>query len=252
MQQRRGAVRGAAVRAGWGRPPAIPLDHGRFEGQAPQLRHLQGYGPGFRLTLACIVAGPRVGPPGRPLIALGAPSVRPVRAVRDDAPRPLRPRLYDALPAQPASEAPSATGPARARASLSCLTARVCLSSGPVRGRLRPAWLTDAPLWRRSVRRDPRPPAARPVPPCGRRRTPRSPTSGPITGEHVAAVEDGAALIAGQEHGDPLGHAGTDQGAGGAGKERHYCTNRHWPGEGFHARDSVGQTSGATQRLPLS
>ena len=34
-------------------------------------------------------------------------------AVRDDAPRPLRPRLYDALPAPSASWAPSATGPAR-------------------------------------------------------------------------------------------------------------------------------------------
>ena len=44
-----------------------------------------------------------------------------------------------------------------------CSTARVCPSSGQVRGRLRntwpqPAWLADAPPWRRSVRRDPRPP----------------------------------------------------------------------------------------------
>ena len=37
----------------------------------------------------------------------------PARPVRDDAPRPLRPRLYDALPAPSASDAPSATGPAR-------------------------------------------------------------------------------------------------------------------------------------------
>ena len=37
----------------------------------------------------------------------------PARPVRDDAPRPLRPRLYDALPAQSASAAPFATGPAR-------------------------------------------------------------------------------------------------------------------------------------------
>ena len=36
---------------------------------------------------------------------------------------------------------------------------------------------------RAQVRRDPRPPAARPVPPCGRRRAPRSPPSGPIPGE---------------------------------------------------------------------
>ena len=29
--------------------------------------------------------------------------------------------------------------------------------------------------------------------------------------DDVVAVEDGAALVAGQEHGDPLGHAGADQ-----------------------------------------
>ena len=33
--------------------------------------------------------------------------------------------------------------------------------------------------------------------------------------DDVVAVEDGAALVAGQEHGDPLGHAGADQVAGG-------------------------------------
>ena len=33
--------------------------------------------------------------------------------------------------------------------------------------------------------------------------------------DDVVAVEDGAALVPGQEHGDPLGHAGADQGAGG-------------------------------------
>ena len=31
----------------------------------------------------------------------------------------------------------------------------------------------------------------------------------------VVAVEDGAALVPGQEHGDPLGDAGADQVAGG-------------------------------------
>ena len=50
--------------------------------------------------------------PATPLPSPAAPSRRvPARPVRDDAPRPLRPRLYDALPAQSASEAPSATGP---------------------------------------------------------------------------------------------------------------------------------------------
>ena len=33
--------------------------------------------------------------------------------------------------------------------------------------------------------------------------------------DNVVAVEDGAALVPGQEHGNPLGHAGTDQVAGG-------------------------------------
>ena len=33
--------------------------------------------------------------------------------------------------------------------------------------------------------------------------------------DNVVAVEDGAALVAGQEHGDPLGNAGADQVAGG-------------------------------------
>ena len=64
-----------------------------------------------------------------------APSRRiPARPVRDDAPRPLRPRLYDVLQAQSASEAPSAAGSRPARASISCSTARVCPSSGPVSG----------------------------------------------------------------------------------------------------------------------
>ena len=52
--------------------------------------------------------------PAAPLPSPATPGRRvPARAVRDDAPRPLRSRLYDALPAQSASEAPSATGPAR-------------------------------------------------------------------------------------------------------------------------------------------
>ena len=33
--------------------------------------------------------------------------------------------------------------------------------------------------------------------------------------DDVVAVEDGAALVAGQEHGDPIGDAGADQVAGG-------------------------------------
>ena len=33
--------------------------------------------------------------------------------------------------------------------------------------------------------------------------------------DDVVAVEDGAARVAGQEHGDPLGDAGADQVAGG-------------------------------------
>ena len=52
--------------------------------------------------------------PAAPLPSPAAPGRRiPARPVRDDAPRPLRPRLDDALPAQSAFEAPSATGPAR-------------------------------------------------------------------------------------------------------------------------------------------
>ena len=61
----------------------------------------------------------------------------PARPVRDDAPRPRSPRLYDALPAQSAFAALSATGPDRTRASTSCLTAQVCPSSGRVSGRPR-------------------------------------------------------------------------------------------------------------------
>ena len=38
--------------------------------------------------------------------------------------------------------------------------------------------------------------------------------------DDVVAVEDGAALVAGQEHGDPLGHAGADQVAGGGAGNR--------------------------------
>ena len=76
--------------------------------------------------------------PAAPLPSPAAPGRRvPARPVRDDAPRPRRPRLYDALPAPSASEAPFATGPARRRASISCSTARVCPSSGPMRGRPR-------------------------------------------------------------------------------------------------------------------
>ena len=52
--------------------------------------------------------------PAAPLPSPAAPGRRvPARPVRDDAPRPLRPRRYDALAAQSASAAPSATGPAR-------------------------------------------------------------------------------------------------------------------------------------------
>ena len=52
--------------------------------------------------------------PATPLPSSAAPGRRiPARPVQDDAPRPLRPRLYDALPAQSASDAPSATGAAR-------------------------------------------------------------------------------------------------------------------------------------------
>ena len=97
-----------------------------------------------------------------------APSRRvPARPVRDDAPRPLRPRLYDALPALSASEAPSATGPAGEGILISCLTAQVCPSSGTGEWARREtrwprqAWLAEAPPWRRSVRRDPCPHADR-------------------------------------------------------------------------------------------
>ena len=38
--------------------------------------------------------------------------------------------------------------------------------------------------------------------------------------DDVVAVADGAARVAGQAHGDPLGHAGADQMAGGGGSRR--------------------------------
>ena len=52
--------------------------------------------------------------PATPLPSPAAPGRRvPARPIRDDAPRPLRPQRYDALPAQSAFEAPFATGPDR-------------------------------------------------------------------------------------------------------------------------------------------
>ena len=68
--------------------------------------------------------------PATPLPSPAASGRRvPARPVRDDAPRPLRPRLYDALPAQSASEAPFATGPARrGQAPLDGVVARIVMS----------------------------------------------------------------------------------------------------------------------------
>ena len=58
--------------------------------------------------------------------------------------------------------------------------------------------------------------------PAGRLRLPRQIGDELVAGveqflfvDDVVAVEDGAALVAGQEHGDPLGDAGADQVAGG-------------------------------------
>ena len=58
----------------------------------------------------------------------------------------------------------------------------------------------------------------------------------------VVAVEDGAALVAGQEHGDPLGHAGADQVAGGGAPAIVEEAGRH-PGR---------LTGGAPRRAPAA
>ena len=58
--------------------------------------------------------------------------------------------------------------------------------------------------------------------------------------DDVVAVEDGAALVAGQEHGDPLGHAGADQVAGGGAPAIVEEAGRH-PGR---------LTGGAPRRAP--
>ena len=106
--------------------------------------------------------------PATPLPSPAAPGRRvPARPVRDDAPRPLRPRLDDAFPAQSAFEAPSAiAGPARrgspSRARQHGYVPRRGRGVGDRETRWpRPAWLEEAPPWRRSVRRDPRPHADR-------------------------------------------------------------------------------------------
>ena len=106
--------------------------------------------------------------PAAPLPSPAAPGRRvPARAVRDDASRPLRSRLYDALPAQSAFDASSAiAGPARrGPPSRARQHGAVPRRGRGVGGRetwwLRPAWLAEAPPWRRSVRRDPCPHADR-------------------------------------------------------------------------------------------
>ena len=106
--------------------------------------------------------------PAAHLPSPAAPGRRvPARAVRDNASRPLRSRLYDALPAQSAFEAPSAiAGPARREPpSRARQHGAVPRRGRGVGGRVtrwpRPAWLAEAPPWRRSVRRDPCPHADR-------------------------------------------------------------------------------------------
>ena len=77
------------------------------------------------------------------------------------------PRRYDAFPAQSAFEAPSAiVGPARrgpsSRARQHGAVPRRGRGVGDRETRWpRPTWLAEAPPWRRSVRRDPRPHADR-------------------------------------------------------------------------------------------
>ena len=73
--------------------------------------------------------------PATPLPSPAAPGRRvPARPVRDDAPRPLRPRLYGRSPGA-VSICGTVCGRSRpARASISCSTARVCPSSGQVSG----------------------------------------------------------------------------------------------------------------------
>ena len=60
--------------------------------------------------------------------------------------------------------------------------------------------------------------------------------------DDVVAVEDGAALVAGQEHGDPLGDAGADQVAGGGAAAIVEEAGRH-PGR---------LTGGAPRRAPAA
>ena len=60
--------------------------------------------------------------------------------------------------------------------------------------------------------------------------------------DDVVAVEDGAALVAGQEHGDSLGHAGADQVAGGGAPAIVEEAGRH-PGR---------LTGGAPRRAPAA
>ena len=60
--------------------------------------------------------------------------------------------------------------------------------------------------------------------------------------DDVVAVEDGAALVAGQEHGDPFGDAGADQVAGGGAAAIVEEAGRH-PGR---------LTGGAPRRAPAA
>ena len=76
--------------------------------------------------------------PAAPLPSPATPGRRvPARPVRDDAPRPRRPRLYDALPGAVSICGAVCARSRPARASISCLTAQVCPSSGRVSGRPR-------------------------------------------------------------------------------------------------------------------
>ena len=70
--------------------------------------------------------------------------------------------------------------------------------------------------------------------PAGRLRLPRQRGDQLVAGvepfllvDAVVAVDDGAGLVAGQEHGDALGDAGADQVAGGGGSRR-CCMNTLW------------------------
>ena len=60
--------------------------------------------------------------------------------------------------------------------------------------------------------------------------------------DNIVAVEDGAALVSGQEHGDPLGHAGTNQVTGGGAAAVMKEAGRH-PG---------GLAGGAPRRAPAA